>query len=158
MLGTAINSMHLDHRKEFVRVLVSKYPEVVIGKLEFEVIANELTNYIQYSIVIPAKQLLAGSGILNNIVGDEIYRQVGFEVENNSNQVNSIQSQTGLIQQHLEIVDQLDSFMTNIIRQDKGAIVFESVSEEATEPLYLDMQREKRFERLFTNKYLPIEL
>ncbi len=150
--------MHLDHRKEFVRVLVSKYPEVVIGKLEFEVIANELTNYIQYSIVIPAKQLLAGSGILNNIVGDEIYRQVGFEVENNSNQVNSIQSQTGLIQQHLEIVDQLDSFMTNIIRQDKGAIVFESVSEEATEPLYLDMQREKRFERLFTNKYLPIEL
>ncbi len=137
---------------------MSKYPEVVIGKLEFEVIANELTNYIQYSIVIPAKQLLAGSGILNNIVGDEIYRQVGFEVENNSNQVNSIQSQTGLIQQHLEIVDQLDSFMTNIIRQDKGAIVFESVSEEATEPLYLDMQREKRFERLFTNKYLPIEL
>jgi len=158
MLGTAINSMHIDHRKAFVKALVNKYPEVVIGKLPFDTIAKELISYIKTSIIVPAKYLQQGTMVLSTITQDDILTQVGFQNEKNTNIVNSIQPQVRLIGQYLTIAEQLETLMTTSIKTDKKNLDIGLLSDATNELSYLDVQKERRFERLFTNKFLPIEL
>jgi hypothetical protein len=158
LLGTAINSMHIDHRRSFVSHLVGKYPEVAIGKLDYEIIAENAIEYINNCILNPAICLQQSAEILRQIVGDDIFSQTGFQDENHAGITDGIRRQKEIADQYLTIANDLEKFVRQVATTPKGSTTQLAIDIAGYEPLQMDMQKEKRFDRLFTNKYLPIEL
>jgi len=159
LLGTAINSMHIDHRRAFVKHLVRIYPEVAVGKLDYEVVAENVVEYIKTCILTPAICLQQSAGILRKLVGDDIFSQTGFQDENDTRNTDRIRQQMEIANQYVATANELEKFIRQVTVTTKGSSSGQRAIDVVTsEPLQIDMQKERRFDRLFTNKYLPIEL
>ncbi|MCS3796407.1 hypothetical protein [Niastella sp. OAS944] len=136
IMGTALNAMHLDHRKAFSQLLVERDPDILQNRYTHGEVLSLLNEYFQYAIITPAKQLAEAYAQMQTFVEnrDVLESMAFYNTTNLRSRQDSIFSQVRVINEYLEQV--------NIsIPEDRHTDFNES-----------------KFETLFKNKPLPIDL
>lgn len=136
IMGTALNAMHIDHRRAFSQLLFERDPDILQNRYTHGEVLNLLNEYFQYAVITPAKQLAEACEQMQTFIdGIEVLESMAFyNTTNLRSRQDSIFSQVRVINEYLEQV--------NIsIPEDRRTDFNES-----------------KFESLFRNKPLPIDL
>lgn len=157
LLGTAINSLHQDHKFAFISYLVAIYPEAINGTVDFDIVAQELINYLQTSIITQAKCLQQAVGILKEFVPEEVFTEIAFHDNSKRRNSSNINRQSIVLDQYLPIISQLENLLYQAAPSRHRNSEKEQQISLNNNSLEVNEQFEKRFERIFKNKYLPIE-
>lgn len=130
ILGTALNSMHIDHRRAFSELLVSRFPEVLQNKYNHAEVLTLFKEYFEYAVLKPAKQLQDSMESLRSFLGPNPVNEISFGVQNEQD---NISIQVGMI--------------TEFLQSYEGNVIFEQYR-----------FKESKFDRIFQNRPLPIEV
>lgn len=131
IIGTALNSLHIDHRKAFIQHAVNVYPEIIQNNYNHFALLELFYEYFQFSIIGPSKQLIETYENLRNISNMDQPNFIGF---GDNDEVENIYRQVQVINEYLGAFE-------NII----------SVNESQS-------RVERRFENIFRWRGLPIDL
>lgn len=141
ILGTVLNAMHRDHQIAFIAYIAQESPELLLGKTEIDKALRLLLTYLDFAIIKPAEYLKESAVLLQNIVNQQEYAQIGFgkDAENlTSKNVNLIQPQVETIELYLN-----DFFG---FKNEKLGLQL------------LELDENQKFKRLFKNTPLPLTL
>lgn len=137
ILGTALNSMHRDHRQAFSVQLVENYPEIMQNKFDYASIVTFFFQYFEYSVLLPARQLRDAYSVITEMTETEILQEIAFaDPEKSGRSIQLIQSQSEITAQNERIYQE----------------VMQSIG---PDQIYLN---ERIFQNLFRNRGLPIDL
>jgi len=142
IIGGIINSMHIDHRKAFVKFLAEKDPEFISNNIDYQIVAKYLYSYLNFAIVEPARNFQIAGNILRGIIGEEAFAEAGFSNENKiskTNKVELIGAQLLMIEGNLENLNLLGNNGNGLSEQ------------------IFDETQQRGFNNLFAGKKLPIE-
>lgn len=134
VVGAALNALHTDHRKSFVRLLIENMPGVLKNKYDHVEVLSLLNEYMRYAVITPAQQLLEAYKEMEDVIPDDIRRGLGFSDEYLKEGIDIISNQVEIIDDTLETVQVL------LLANDNAFV------------------RNRKFERIFRSRPLPIDL
>ncbi len=101
ILGSALNSLHVEHRKAFAIHMVEHYPEVLQNNYDYDDILKLFYDYLEFAIIAPAKQFREAYFAISELIDPELIPAVAFVEEENKNNVDIIQLQAGIIAENI---------------------------------------------------------
>ena len=78
MFGKFFNALHIDHRNNFLRILLSKQPMLLFGPINYFELYNELKNYLEENIFQHAWWLRSSYELLSQILTQDQLFEIGF--------------------------------------------------------------------------------
>jgi hypothetical protein len=78
VFGKLINSLHLEHRRNFLRILLSNKPVIIFENVDYVNLYYELKNYLEENIFTPIQWLRSTYYMLNTIVEKDQLFSIGF--------------------------------------------------------------------------------
>ncbi|PKP21635.1 MAG: hypothetical protein CVU05_06325 [Bacteroidetes bacterium HGW-Bacteroidetes-21] len=142
--GRLFNSMHFEHQRAFIAYAAeSDTIELLNQKKDYVALFKMLSNYINYSIIVPSKLLTESNSILENEFN--IKEVVGFQnpIDKEANSVKS---------QQIFIIKQQADRITNAEKRLTEKDTLSNIQKEIAE--YID--EERRNSKYFDDKCLPI--
>lgn len=134
IIGTVLNSMHIEHREAFVRELIEEIPGVLQNKYRHDQVLGVLKNYLEYAVITPAKQLTEAFNAIEGVIEENTRQAMGFADEEGIAGIDTISRQVNLINESIEEIE------SSLVLNDNF------------------YQVNRRFEKIFTNRPLPIDL
>lgn len=134
IIGTALNSMHIEHREAFVRELIEEMPGILQNKYRHDRVLGVLKNYLGYAVIAPAKQLTEAFYAIEGVIEENARQAMGFADEAGITDIDTISRQVNIIN---ESIDEMES---SLVLNDNF------------------YQLNRKFEKIFTNRPLPIDL
>jgi hypothetical protein len=134
IIGTALNSMHFDHRKAFSQILIENYPEILQNRYRHSQILHLFNQYFNYAVITPSRQLVDAFDNIKEFTSAEILSSLAFTDGETRRNIENISMQVAMINETLE------QFQIAIYREGQ------------------EITQDRKFERLFRNKPLPIDI
>lgn len=120
-VGKLLNALHIEHRKEFLKILMNDNPKYFFGEVDYVEIYSRLKTYIDENIMQHAFMLNDSENILIKMNIDS--SSVGFEDDLGID--DTISSQAKVIRESLGGANLIDYNDTNLILEQSSSVGFQ---------------------------------
>lgn len=141
ILGTVLNAMHAAHQKSFISFVAGEAPEILTGRTDMDKALSLLLEYLDYSVVRPAKYLKESAELLQSIVSEKDLSEMGFAVDAENIQT----KETQMIKPQVDVINEYLNDMFGFQNEKVGLQL-------------LELEDNRKFKTLFKNAPLPITL
>jgi len=141
IVGTILNAMHRDHQEGFISYIANESPELLTGNSDMDKVLGLLLIYLDFAIIKPAQYLIESAEILQSIISEKEFADVGFGLD----------------------IEKITPKNTQLIKPQVSAII-EHLSNIPGHPnqifgfQVLELKDNPKFKRLFKNSRLPLTL